>query len=134
MNQLTAENLSYEEVNDSSFIKNFKSVKKISEILHEAADVHLEHPRKRNSFTVEYSCIAILLAMTKNLNADYDDWVKHSKEFKRIKRGLMAMGLKVSRYSGSGTVFSKINDCAKRQEARYDWLKLAALMAEEQGV
>ena len=78
--------------------------------------------------------MAILRAMTHGAKyVNLGVWVKHNPQMKRIMKGLRNMGFKIRR--DVGTVFIQYeNDAQRRQSARYMWLKLAALMAEEQGV
>lgn len=87
----------YQEINKPQFIKNFKSNKKISEILHDAADKHLSVGNAHYlSDETEYSCVAVLRAIIGtqfySKLADWDSWKKHP-QFKQIRHGLKAMGL-----------------------------------------
>lgn len=132
---MSTKNMTYSEINNPEFIKAFKSGKKISEILHLAADKCLWHPNTspRTGYESEHSCIAILTAMTQNYDANYVFWKQYSQEFKRILEGLKNMGLRTDSY-GEGTIFNKCKTYAEAQETRYAWLKFAAMLAEEQGV
>lgn len=118
---------------DINFIKNFKSGKKISEILHEAADKHLNEDGVWGSGKTKWSCIAILNALTDGVESypDLDYWKEYNPEFKIILEGLKNMGLKT--YDGVGTIFQEENS-DENQQRRYSWLKFAAMLAEEQGV
>lgn len=126
------------------YIKNFKSGKKISEILHEAADKYLTEGYANYTniplnadipLNAEYTCIAILYAIigdTKEFNPrfqDWDDWKKYHPQYKQIIKGLYNLGLKTTK--GVGTVFYDLY-ITDRQQARYGWLKMAAMLAEEQ--
>jgi len=120
-------------------IKNFKSGKKISDILHDAADKHLsvgyENYHGVGTPNTEYSCIAVLYSLigdSPDINPRFEDWSqwkKYNPEYKRIMRGLTDLGLKTRR--GTGTLFYNL-DIDERQQARYGWLKMAAMLAEEQ--
>lgn len=118
-------------------IKNFKSGKKISEILHDAADTHLSvgYALHRSIPQAEYSCIAVLYALIGDSPditprfEDWDQWKKYNPEYRRLMKVLYNLGLKTTH--GVGTIFDDmpIDD---RQQARYGWLKMAAMLAEEQ--
>lgn len=124
----------YQEVNNPKFIKNFKSNKKISEILHDAADNYLseEYAAYSNDKTM-YSCVAVLRSIIgTQFNfklAGWDSWKKHT-QFKQILTGLKAMGLKTN-YLGEWEDADKLS-IKERQQMRYGWLKMAAMLAEEQ--
>lgn len=104
----------------------------IAEILHYAADKCLASERYEywvNGGNKEkYSCCAVEEAYVKlhgsnNLN----------KNIRRIQAGLENMGCPVDStdaFNDSGEF--KFNE--ENQQARYAWLKFAAIMAEEQGV
>lgn len=124
----------YHTVNKPQFIKNFKSNKKISEILHDAADKYLFVGYA--SYTGDesvYSCVAVLQAIIGtqfNLKLkDWDSWKKHP-QFKQILRGLKAMGLQTD-YMGEWKNAYEL-PIEERQQMRYGWLKMAAMLAEEQ--
>jgi hypothetical protein len=104
-----------------------KKQPKISEILHLAADKYLWdgssgffHPNGRY-WTEEYTCNAVGAAI-QDLNA----WYMESATF----GGLVNMGVN----TGSSFEFKEYKDDPQRQSARYNWLKFAAMIAEEQGV
>lgn len=119
------------------YIRNFKSGKTISEILHDAADKFLAaHPYNYDSRTqTSWTCLAILRALLsddKSIDAQwecYDKWKKYNTQYKQIIQGLYNMGLKTS--DGMGTIF-KDEYPTQRQQVRYGWLKMAAMLAEEQ--
>lgn len=124
----------YQEINKPQFIKNFKSNKKISEILHDAADKHLSVGNAHYlSDETEYSCVAVLRAIIGtqfySKLADWDSWKKHP-QFKQIRHGLKAMGLQTD-YMGEWKDAYKLQ-IEERQQMRYGWLKMAAMLAEEQ--
>lgn len=124
---------SYSIVNDIEFVKEYAIDMSIADILHNAADKYLKHDSICDDKS-RYTCLAILRAMTHDSKyADFNVWKKHNPQMKRIMKGLRNMGFETRH--GDGTVFIQYeNDAQKRQGARYMWLKLAALMAEEQGV
>lgn len=103
----------------------------IAEILHYAADKKLaskeEQCWNRGGTKEKFSCYAIDEAVWDLYNCDIvrDDLID------RIFKGLDAMGCPI----GSIDAF---NDCdsfnAENQQARYAWLKFAAMIAEEQCV
>ena len=124
----------YHQVNKPQFIKNFKSNKKISEILHDAADKYLsEEYAAYSSYKTMYSCVAVLRAIIGTQFdfklTDWDSWKKHP-QFKQILTGLKAMGLKTD-YFGEWKNADKLS-IEERQQMRYGWLKMAAMLAEEQ--
>ena len=95
---------------------------KISEILHEAADVYLWDGVAKHNYKNEYSCDAVQTAAFVN---GY-----RSLQIDDIKDGLKEMGLNTN---GFGE-FSEYITGVDRQSARHNWLKFAAMIAEEQGV
>lgn len=115
-------------------VLNFKSGKKISDILHDAADIHLQSADTYWSMnSSSYSCIAVFYSLLNgsDFNGYYEDWEYWSKlnpEYKRILKGLRNMGLKTS--DGEGTIFQM--EGLDSQQTRYGWLKMAAMLAEEQ--
>lgn len=124
----------YHQVNKPKFIKNFKSNKKISEILHDAADKYLsEDYAAYSNVKTMYSCHAVLYAIIGTQFdlklRDWDSWKKHP-QFKQILTGLKAMGLKTD-YFGEWENADKLS-IEERQQMRYGWLKMAAMLAEEQ--
>lgn len=124
----------YQEVNKPQFIKNFKSNKKISEILHDAADKYLSvgYVYYTDDET-EYSCVAVLRAIIgTQFNSKLIDWASWKKhpQFKQILRGLKAMGLQTD-YMGEWKNAYTL-PIEERQQMRYGWLKMAAMLAEEQ--
>lgn len=100
----------------------------IAEILHRAADKHLEMSIKHLEIfdKVKFSCDAIHCA------SDSDE------TYFRISEGLKNMGCPVNSvyaFEQLGyTNDSEVRFDTEAQGARYIWLKFAALMAEEQGV
>lgn len=123
---------------NNQYIKNFKSGKKISEILHDAADKHLSvfyAPYVNGTALAEYSCIAVLYSIigdSSGIDAyheNWETWKKHNPEYKRALKGLYNMGLRTTH--GVGTIFDNM-PIEERQQARYGWLKMAAMLAEEQ--
>ena len=123
-------------------MKNYRRDTTIAEILHDAADVYLAiHDSDRSvpgHTKTTYSCIAIQYAIFKDI-VGFDRQCYHYRDmienvqYKEIMVGLNNMGFQVNGDS-YGTVFVDYDDDENRQGARYMWLKLAALMAEEQGV
>lgn len=105
---------------------------KISEVLHEAADKYLALNRKdwddHRSKHI-YSCCAIEQVIEERFG--WTAVCNHPLHF-RILDGLENMGLDTD----SSSAFDKFNIRSKeeKQQARYAWLKFAALVAEEQGV
>lgn len=106
----------------------------IAEILHYAADKKLatkEHQQWCYGGNKEkFSCCAMEEAVYELYRgSDLDD--EREELIHRTFKGLEAMGCP----TGSTDAF---NDCgsfnAKNQQARYAWLKFAAIIAEEQGV
>ena len=105
---------------------------KISEILHEAADKYLavDTDDYNNDCSKHYfSCCAIEQVIEERYG--WTAVCNHPLHF-RILDGLENMGLNTD----SGTAFDKFKLKSKeeKQQARYGWLKFAALIAEEQGV
>jgi hypothetical protein len=96
---------------------------KISEVLHLAADEFLADSMWSNQ--AEFSCTAIRYALGLNFNFNY-----HGALLDKIETGLRNMGLSTD----SLHAFSEFSPDYERQAARYNWLKFAALIAEEQGV
>lgn len=108
----------------------------IAEILHYAADKHLaskENEAWYHSGNKEkFSCCAVIEAVhhlydNYEIESDYDC----QKLIERIFKGLKAMGCPVNSTDAFGDN-DKVN--AENQQARYAWLKFAAMIAEEQGV
>lgn len=98
---------------------------KISEVLHKAADFHLQaggRGRPAHNKSV-FSCLAIYKAV-KSLDHD-----TRKSILNRIDAGLVEMGLEPNMGN-----FVEIKCSRERQVARYNWLKFAAMVAEEQGV
>jgi hypothetical protein len=103
----------------------------IAEILHLAADEYLYHPYDPQDSEVKayHSCVAFTLAIEnhpyfKNVSRkEIDDFDM------RIERGLENMGLNPRIHQ-----FREFETDESCQEARYAWLKFAAMIAEEQGV
>ena len=91
---------------------------KISEILHEAADVYLWDGIEDDHDKQLYSCDAINTA------------TENTQTLLKIKSGLKEMGLNTETFSE----FKEFPYGEQRQSARYTWLKFAAMIAEEQGV
>ncbi len=107
---------------------------KISEILHLAADKYLWEGVGMFGNKRDYSCHAIMAAVVFTMRArnwsDLDmPGTPGGAMWKRIKVGLRKLGLKPD----SGSAFSRFAYGKERQQARYDWLKLCAMLAEEQG-
>jgi len=100
-----------------------KKQPKISEILHLAADKYLwSGYSKDRRDTAIYSCFAIDEAI--------DDLGLSTYGTNKLFRGLKEMGLDI----GSSRAFNEFHGDPQRQSARYNWLKFAAMIAEEQGV
>jgi hypothetical protein len=103
----------------------------IAEILHVAADKFLASKESEywlNGGTKEkYSCNAVECSVSKVCK----DYISYIPLLDRIYEGLEAMGCPVD----SCDAFQNdqnINE--ENQQARYAWLKFAAMIAEEQGV
>jgi hypothetical protein len=101
----------------------------IAEILHYAADKCLASKKEQywayGGNKEKYSCCAVDQA--------YAELVGFSDEehYSRITEGLSAMGCptdSTSAFNDEGIFV------AENQQARYAWLKFAAMMAEQQGV
>lgn len=105
----------------------------IAEILHYAADNCLastEHQYWVNGGNKEkYSCCAVSDAVDKMHG--FDTWDKRQAISKRIRIGLSEMGCPVKSLLAfdDHSIFVE-----EKQQARYAWLKFAAIMAEEQKV
>lgn len=120
-----------------SDIKN--SALLISDVLHLAADEYLakDYRETRNSWTRQYfSCDAIDMAMDDLTDGNWD---KYEGIHARIVRGLEAMGCKTRSTEQfleleiADPGYDSLYKCTpESQQARYFWLKWAALMAEEQ--
>lgn len=110
---------------------------KISDILHLAADQYLakDESEVNRLGKYHYSCIAVEHA----IGWATDSWVENNKLYKRVFTGLEAMGCDIKSIS----LFKELEQQSSNgesyyctpesQQARYFWLKWAALMAEEQG-
>lgn len=101
-----------------------KKLVKISEILHLAADLHLAANLQDRLCDQEvYSCCAITEACLQTFGVDWS-WSDYY-----IAQGLEELGLDTN----STDAFDNYGDTfEERQQARYGWLKLCALLAEEQ--
>lgn len=95
---------------------------KISDALHEAADNHLWDGIGFDTWGSGYSCFAVDDALRKLA-------VHHTVE-QSIFKGLEEMGVDIERTDQ----FDEFPEGEQRQAARYNWLKFAAMIAEEQGV
>lgn len=102
----------------------------IAEILHYAADKCLAS--KEHEYWVfggnkdKFSCCAVTEACIRLQG--YENYVEKSR---LIKEGLENMGCRIdslNAFKDNGKFVEK------NQQARYTWLKFAAIMAEEQGV
>lgn len=103
----------------------------IADILHHAADVRLASTEYEWDTVMnkdKFSCVAIEEAISDLLGWEA---LYHGTIQNRILDGLTNMGLNTSSLNAFGRWY-RTGDNA--QQARYGWLKLAALMAEEQGV
>lgn len=101
----------------------------IADILHIAADEYLAPDHASIGYpNAQYSCNVIDWAVYELSDEDELGDTRIQAHLRRIKRGLERMGLNVY----SITAFSHIDDLDERQQARYGWLKFAALIAEEQ--
>jgi hypothetical protein len=104
----------------------------IADILHYAADHKLEHDLDVldvcDGPTEKYSCCAIEAAVEDLLGWEA---LYYGGIYTDILKGLTAMGLDTSSLSAFGQWRYNGHDV---QQARYGWLKFAALIAEEQGV
>jgi hypothetical protein len=107
----------------------------IAEILHIAADKHLAVKESeywaRGGGKEKFSCCAVDEAVSRLYG--YFDLEIYEREdiIKRIHKGLENMGCPTGSTDAfdDETVFN-----AENQQARYAWLKFAAIIAEEQGV
>lgn len=98
----------------------------ISQILHTAADKHLWDGKSAlfRWGSYEASCDAVTVAVANKVR----DPIKRDRLHETIKTGLVNLGLNHEEQ------FDDLPEGPKRQEARYAWLKMAAMMAEDQGV
>ena len=108
----------------------------IAEILHYAADKKLaskeEQCWNRGGTKEKFSCCAVQEAVWELWNKDETaSEYERDKLINRCSEGLKAMGCPTSSTDAFGDegVFN-----AENQQARYAWLKFAAIIAEEQGV
>jgi hypothetical protein len=108
----------------------------IAEILHLAADTKLaskgEQCWSRGGSKEKFSCCAMSEAIWELWNKDQSISEGERDELiNRCSDGLKAMGCPVNSTDAFGDegVFN-----AENQQARYAWLKFAAIIAEEQGV
>jgi len=107
----------------------------ISEILHRAADEFLaatqkEYDKLRKE---KFSCLAITHILDDMICKKVITYEEKVELHSRIREGLQNMGLDIySVYGFGNNVPGRIYK--KQQEARYNWLKFAAVVAEEQGV
>lgn len=99
---------------------------KISDVLWNAANKKLYHPKFDDSRTTNFSCDAVYEALSaKNLSDnDYYDLADNTMSF------LEQLGLSTN----SCQAFDEFKGGAQRQEARYAWLMFAAMVAEEEGL
>jgi hypothetical protein len=105
----------------------------IADILHHAADKYLASSWEEWEDTMDkdkFSCCAIESAVE-----DLMGWqaLIYGDIHTRILDGLRVMGLDTASLAAFSQ-WEKNDDNYDTQHARYGWLKLAALMAEEQGV
>lgn len=108
----------------------------IAEILHLAADKHLaskeEQCWNRGGDREKFSCCAVNEAVWELWNKDEIVSAGERDELiDRCSEGLKAMGCPVNSTDAFGDE-GEFN--AEDQQARYAWLKFAAMIAEEQGV
>ena len=108
----------------------------IAEILHLAADKHLARTRDEYWYhsgkKEKYSCCAVSEAAMSLWNEDKIDSVEDRNELlRRVFKGLEAMGCPINSSDAfdDADVFNP-----ESQQARYAWLKFAAMIAEEQDV
>lgn len=117
-------------VTEDKFKVNRKDVTEvvptIADILHITADRYLSKHGESNYPVCKYSCDAIDVVCALLFCSSDTRFAIEG----RIKEGLRNMGLNTD----SLIAFDSFHDAEERQQARYGWLKLAALMAEEQGV
>lgn len=108
----------------------------IAEILHLAADKKLaskeEQCWNRGGTKEKFSCCAMSEAVWKLWNEDkIASEGERDELINRCSKGLEAMGCP----TGSTNAFGDQGEFnAENQQARYAWLKFAAIIAEEQGV
>lgn len=106
----------------------------IAEILHIAADKYLAVKREEYCLyggnKEKYSCCAVEEAVYRlYFTCDIEEIYQKENLVKRIKQGLKNMGCPVE----SVDAFKDNCDFVEEnQQARYAWLKFAAMMAEEQ--
>lgn len=108
----------------------------IAEILHLAADKKLaskeEQLWNRGGTKEKFSCCAVTEAVWELYNKDeIMSEGERDELIKRCSEGLKAMGCPTSSINAFGDE-DKFN--TENQQARYAWLKFAAIIAEEQGV
>jgi hypothetical protein len=107
----------------------------IADILHLAADKHLASKDGEwlvNGNKEKFSCCAMSEAVWKLWHEDkIESEVERDDLINRCSDGLKAMGCPVNSVDAFNDG-SKFN--AENQQARYAWLKFAAIIAEEQGV
>lgn len=109
----------------------------IAEILHIAADKYLVSKQSEvaswgNGCKQKFSCCAVSEAVY-NLHKHFkiDSGYNCLEVLDRIYEGLRAMGCPTNSFEA----FNDRNEFSpENQQARYAWLKFAAMMAEEQGV
>lgn len=104
----------------------------IAEILHIAADKKLANKEEqywyRGGNKERFSCCAVEEAVFSVYDSDS---IERDAFISRILAGLQEMGCPID----STDAFGEDNRfIAEKQQARYGWLKFAAIMAEEQGV
>lgn len=108
----------------------------IADILHLAADKHLaskvEQCWNRGGSKEKFSCCAMSEAVWVLWNEDkIKSKSKRDELINRCFEGLEAMGCP----TGSTNAFGDMGEFKEEnQQARYAWLKFAAMIAEEQGV
>lgn len=104
----------------------------IAEILHYAADKKLANKEEqywaRGGNKERFSCCAVEEAVFSVYNSDS---IERDALIRRILSGLFAMGCPIDSTDAFG---EEDRFSAEKQQARYGWLKFAAIMAEEQGV
>ena len=106
----------------------------IAEILHYAADKKLASKEEqcwtRGGIKEKFSCCAVEEAVI-DLSLKTFNYEEVDELVSRIRYGLKEMGCPVD----SVTAFNDDGKFkAENQQARYAWLKFAAIIAEEQGV
>lgn len=108
----------------------------IAEILHLAADKYLAAKSSEYWYNggkkEKYSCCAVSEAAMSLWNEDKIDSLEDRNDLiKWTFEGLKAMGCPIN----SSDAFDDVNVFdPESQQARYAWLKFAAMIAEEQGV